>query len=129
MGDKNDPQDVHPGGHFPKTTFRTSVMGDTRTRMSLRTCTLGDTFQKQPSGPVSWGTQGQEDKSDPQDLHPGGHFPKTTLMIRTSVMGDTRARMTPRTCTLGDTFHNNLLGDTLQKRPSGPVSWGTQGQE
>ena len=33
--DKNDPQDLHSGGHFPKTTLRTSVMGDTRTRMTL----------------------------------------------------------------------------------------------
>ena len=71
---------------------------------------MGDTFQKRPSGPVSWGTLSI---NDPQDQCHGGHFQKTTL--RTSVMGDTRARMTLRTCTLGDTF---------KKRPSGPVSWG-----
>ena len=35
--DKNDPQDLHPGGHFSKTTLETSFMGDTRTRMTLRT--------------------------------------------------------------------------------------------
>ena len=70
-----------------------------------RTCTLGDTFQKQLSGPVSWGTQGQEDKNDPhdQDQCHGGH----------------EGRNDPQDLHTGGHF---------AKRPSGPVSWGKNDQ-